>query len=131
MASSPISCCRKAINWLRYNAFESAEQAAASNERARDFVAEKLAPLLPNAPTIVQGPMDTRHFARLDDMMADEVTSLYASLRLYAEVDLTQRAHSTGARQQYLPAATTGDRGILGLHPPARWRQPIGCDEHL
>ena len=103
------------------NAFESAEQAAASNERARDFVAEELAPLLPNAPTIVQGPMDTRHFARLDDMMADEVTSLFASLRLYVEVDLTQRAHSAPrSSMKYFPAATAGDRGILGLLPHAR-----------
>ena len=101
------------------NAFESAEQAAASNEKARDFVAEKLAPLLPNAPTIVQGPMDTRNFAQLDDMMADEVTSLFASLRLYSDVDLTQRAHSTAlVNSIFLPQQqeTEGFWGYIRLH---------------
>ena len=78
------------------NAFETAEQAAASNASARDFVATNLAPLLPNAPTVVQGPMDTGYFAALDDMMmAEDLTSLYASLRVYADVDLTKRAQTT------------------------------------
>ena len=80
------------------NAFETAEQAAASNDAARDFVVANLAPLLPNPPTVVQGTMDTRNFAPPDDMMmVDDLTSLYASLRVYAEVDLTQRAHQTTA----------------------------------
>ena len=34
--------------------FDSAEQAAASNEKARDYVAEFMAPLLPNAPTMLK-----------------------------------------------------------------------------
>ena len=36
--------------------FDSAEQAAASNDKARDFVAEELAPFLPNPPTDRRGP---------------------------------------------------------------------------
>ncbi len=76
--------------------FDTAEQAAASNEKARDFVAENLAPFLPNPPMIVQGSMDTGYFALLDEtMMADDFTSLYASLRVYDEVDLTQRPQTT------------------------------------
>jgi len=104
---------------VAYSAFETAEQAAASNDAARDFVAEKLAPLLPNAPTIVQGTMDTRHFARLDDMMSEDVTSLYASLRLYVEVDLTQRAHSTElVNRIFLPQQreTEGFWGYFRMH---------------
>lgn len=102
-----------------YSVFETAEQAAASNEAARDFVAEELAPLLPNAPTIVQGTMDTRHFALLDDMMPDEVTSLYASLRLYVEVDLTQRAQGTAlVNEIFLPQQqeTEGFWGYFRMH---------------
>jgi len=102
-----------------YSVFETAKQAAASNDAARDFVAEKLAPLLPNAPTIVQGTMDTRQFARLDDIMADEVTSLYASMRLYVEVDLTQRAHSTElVNRIFLPQQreTEGFWGYFRMH---------------
>lgn len=96
------------------NAFESAEQAAASNEKARDFVAEMLAPLLPNAPMIVQGPMDTRHFTRLDG-----VASLYASLRVYDEVDLTQRAQGTAlVNEIFLPLLheAEGFWGYIRLH---------------
>ncbi len=78
------------------SAFETAEQAAASNDAARSFVAENLAPLLPNSPTIVKGPMDTGYFARLDEsMMMMDATSLFASLRIYAEVNLTRRAQTT------------------------------------
>lgn len=76
--------------------YQTAEQTAASTEAARDFVAESLAPLLPNPPLIVQGPMDTGVFALLDEeMMAADFDSLYASLRIYDEVDLSQRAETT------------------------------------
>ena len=37
------------------NVFETREQALATNEMARDFVVEYLAPLLPNPPQIVEG----------------------------------------------------------------------------
>ena len=102
------------------NAFETAEQAAASNAPAREFVATNLAPFLPNAPTIVQGPMDTGNFAALDDMMmVNDVTSLFASLRVYAEVDLTQRAQATSlVNSIFLPLQqeTEGFWGYVRMH---------------
>ncbi len=71
--------------------FDSPEQASASNEKARDFVAENLAPLLPNAPTIVEGALDV-WFLAADDMMQDQdYGSLYAALRVYDNYDLTNR----------------------------------------
>ena len=74
------------------NLFDSPEQAAASNEKARDFVAENLAPLLPNAPTIVEGALDVWQLARLEDMMMGAGESrLYASMRHYENYDLTRR----------------------------------------
>ena len=77
------------------SAFETVEQAAASNDAARDFVAENLAPLLPNPPMILQGSIDLAYFTLLDEMMiVDDITSLYASLRLYRDVDMSQRAES-------------------------------------
>jgi len=107
-------------NLAAISAFETAEQATASNEQAREFVVENLAPLLPNAPMVVQGPMDTRNFARLDDMtMVDEVTSLYASLRVYVEVDLTQRAETTAlVNSIFLPSQqeTEGFWGYVRMH---------------
>ncbi|MCY4465411.1 MAG: hypothetical protein OXE46_07735 [Chloroflexi bacterium] len=54
------------------NIFESAEQADASNATAADFVAENIAPLLPNAPTITAGSLDVWYIAALDDMMMDD-----------------------------------------------------------
>lgn len=102
------------------NAFETAEQAAASNDAARDFVVANLAPLLPNPPTIVQGPMDTRNFAPPEDMvMVDDGTSLYASLRVYHEVDLTQRAHTTSlVNSIFIPLQqeTEGFWGYIRMH---------------
>ena len=102
------------------SAFETAEQAAASNDAARDFVAENLAPLLPNPPTIVQGPMDTGYFALLEETMTvDDVTSLYASLRVYVEVDLTQRAQTTAlVNSIFLPLQQEADGfwGYVRMH---------------
>jgi len=75
--------------------FDSAEQASASNEKARDFVTQNLAPLLPNEPTILAGTLDLWHLAALDDMMrGDSDSTLYAALRLYDNYDLTGRAES-------------------------------------
>ena len=100
--------------------FETAEQASASNEQARGFVAENLAPFLPNAPTIVRGPMDTRNFAWHDSMMmVDDAISLYASLRVYDEVDLTQRAQTTAlVNSIFLPLQqeTEGFWGYVRMH---------------
>ena len=100
--------------------FETAEQAAASNEQARGFVADNLAPFLPNAPTIVRGPMDTRNFALHDGMMmVDDAISIYASLRVYDEVDLTQRAQTTElVNSIFLPLQqeTEGFWGYMRMH---------------
>ena len=72
--------------------FDSAEQAAASNDKARAFVAENLAPLLPNAPTIVAGELDVWHLATLDEMMSNGGQgTLFAALRTYDNYDLTRR----------------------------------------
>ncbi len=72
--------------------FDSPEQASASNEKARDFVAENLAPLLPNPPLIVAGELDVWHLASLEDMMMGaSPSSLYAALRVYDNYDLTNR----------------------------------------
>jgi len=59
------------------NLFTSEELAAASNEKARDFVAENMAPLLPNPPQIVSGLVEVLYMAALADMetMAEEADS--------------------------------------------------------
>ncbi|MCY3832246.1 MAG: hypothetical protein OXG85_04465 [Chloroflexi bacterium] len=75
------------------NVFESREQALASNELAREFVVEKLAPLLPNPPRIVEGSVDLAFVEMLDGMAHGDVNSLHASLRVYdgfAAADLAQ-----------------------------------------
>ncbi len=69
--------------------FDSAEQASASNEAARDYVAEFMAPLLPNPPLIVEGALDVMYVA--DEMMSDAGGSLYAALRIYDNYDLSER----------------------------------------
>lgn len=70
------------------NIFETAEAADVANAAAADFVAENIAPLLPNAPSIMQGQVDVRFLAPLDGMMdADGVSALYASLRVYSNYD--------------------------------------------
>jgi len=65
------------------NIFESREQAVASNELARDFVVENLAPLLPNPPRIVEGSVDLAFVEILDGMAHGDVNELHASLRVY------------------------------------------------
>jgi len=65
------------------NIFETQAQALASNEMARDFVVESLAPLLPNPPQIVEGSVDIGVVEMLDGMSEDNVSSLFASARIY------------------------------------------------
>ena len=65
------------------NIFETREQALASNELARDFVVEYLAPLLPNAPRIVEGTVDIGFVEMLDGLADGDVSSLHASVRIY------------------------------------------------
>ncbi len=79
------------------NLFETQEQAQASNELARDYVAANLAPLLPNPPRIVEGQLDVsfvKLLADMDmageeadmDMMADDdISALFASIRIYED----------------------------------------------
>jgi len=63
--------------------FETREQAIASNELARDFVAENLAPHFPNPPRIVEGSVDIGFVELLDGMGDGDVSQLHASVRVY------------------------------------------------
>lgn len=54
------------------NVFTSEEEMTASNEKAADFVAEALAELLPEAPTITSGDVAIYHVADLEAMMGAE-----------------------------------------------------------
>ena len=69
------------------NLFLTAEQASASNEAARDFVAENLAPLLPNPPRIVEGTVDIGAI----NMMQRDWDDLYASVRVYDGFNMDDR----------------------------------------
>lgn len=110
--------------------FDSAEQAAASNEKARDYVAEFMAPLLPNAPMIVEGHIDVMYVNDADDMMmGDDMSALYASLRIYDVPDmgnleaanelvkayLLPALHEAGGLVSYY-ALNDGDDTIAGLN---------------
>ena len=69
--------------------FDAPEQASASNEAAREFVAKYLAPLLPNAPIIYEGSLSLNYVAAL--RRSEEfagVEALYASIRFYEGFDL-------------------------------------------
>ena len=104
--------------FVSINIFERREQALATNEAAREFVAEFMAPLLTNPPRIVEGSIDAMIFALLnemsddldakledegsdegdddemtvdDEMMVDDgVSSLFAALRIYDNYDLSR-----------------------------------------
>ena len=65
------------------NLFETPEQASASNDAARDFVAENLAPLLPNPPRIVEGAVDIGAV----NMTQQDWSDIYASVRVYDGFD--------------------------------------------
>ena len=69
--------------------FDSPEQASASNDAAREFIVENLAPLLPNAPSIFEGRLSINDVAAPSDS-GDQASSgdLYASIRLYEGFDL-------------------------------------------
>ena len=89
--------------------FSSEEGALASTEAAAEFVAEFVAPLLPNPPLIVEGSIDLMYVSLLDEMMVnddmddessevdaddemvtdDGITSLYTALRIYHDYDLS------------------------------------------
>ena len=69
--------------------FDSAEQASASAEKAREFVAENLTPLLPNAPTVYEGRLsiDLVNAPSAADAVPRD-GALYASIRFYEGFDL-------------------------------------------
>ena len=65
------------------NVFETREQALASNEQAREFVVENLAPLLPNPPRTFEGAVNIGFVELLDGMADGDVSSLHAGIRVY------------------------------------------------
>ena len=79
--------------------FDSQEQASASNELAREFVAENLAPLLPNPPRIIEGTVNV-------ESVADDVPdSLFASVRIYDDYNMENLNESNArVREIFLPA---------------------------
>ena len=92
------------------NIFETARQAQASNVAAADFVAEQLAPLLPNPPTVVAGPQEIYSMPALDG----EVDSLYGSIRIYQGQDMAdQEAMVALTEDQFLPILQAAE-GFFG-----------------
>ncbi len=95
--------------------FDSAEQAAASNEKARDFVAENLAPLLPNSPLIVEGTIDVMYVAD-DDGMMDDASSLYATLRIYHIGNMQDIEESNRLVEAHLLPALQESGGLFSYY---------------
>ena len=93
--------------------FDSAGQAAASNEKARDYVAEFMAPLLPNAPLIVEGHIDIAYVDDADDMTMPE---LYASLRIYHVSDMGRLEESNELVKAYLLPALHEAGGLFSYY---------------
>ena len=79
--------------------FDSQEQASNSNELAREFVAENMAPLLPNPPRIVEGTVEI-------EAVADDVPDgFFASVRIYDDQDMATVAETNArTRDIFLPA---------------------------
>ena len=99
--------------------FETADQAAASTETAREFVADNLATLLPNAPRILENKLDIRYSALVEGMAdADSVSELYGALRVYGNYDMTRRTEIVDLTASgFLPIqqTMTGFIGYLNL----------------
>ena len=93
--------------------FDTEEQAAASNEKARDFVAESLAPFLPNPPQIVEGLVEVLSVADADEIMIDEsMTSLHALLAIYDGFDMARLDETVASVESiFLPALR--ENGVL------------------
>lgn len=96
--------------------FDSVEQAAASNEAARGFVAEYMAPLLPNAPLIVEGSLDIAYVALREQMMDDSGMPLYASLRIYNVADMGHLEESNRLVEAYLLPALEEAGGLFSYY---------------
>ena len=109
--------------------FDSAEQASASNAAARDYVAEYMAPLLPNPPLTVEGGLDVWHVA--DDLMGDDGGSLYAALRIYDNYDLSERDQAVECGTDGIPAHPARGGRSVQLLQHGRWRRSSRVDERL
>ena len=96
--------------------FDSAGQASASNEAARDFVAEYVRPLLPNAPMIVEGSMDLTYVAVREQMMDDARMPLYAALRIYDNYDLSYIDSANEIVETMLLPAQQEAGGLFGYY---------------
>lgn len=96
--------------------FDSAEQAAASNEKARDYVADFMASLLPNAPTIVEGHIDVMYVDDADMMMTDGMSELYASLRIYQASDMSMLTETVESVKAYLLPALREAGGLFSYY---------------
>ena len=84
--------------------FETQEQASASNELARDFVAESLAPLLPNSPQIIEGTVNLELVTGMD-ADDDDFSAMFASLRIYDDYNMANLDETTArARAGFLPS---------------------------
>ncbi len=94
------------------NIFETAEQSAASNDKAADFVAENLAPLLPNPPDIVEGLIDVSYQA---DTAGDR-GALYAALRVFENYDMTNLADANVLVEKILLPAQQELGGMFSYH---------------
>ncbi len=97
------------------NLFDTEEQAAASNEKARDFVAESLAPLLPNPPLIVEGTIDVMYVADYDGK-TDDASSLYASLRIYHIGNMQNIEESNRLVEAHLLPALQESGGLFSYY---------------
>lgn len=95
--------------------FDTAEQAAASNEKARAFVAENLAPLLPNPPIIAEGTVDVMHLVDIDRMM-DDASALYASLRIYHVGTMQDIEESNRLVKAHLLPALQANGGLFSYY---------------
>ncbi len=96
--------------------YETPQQATAATEAASDFVAENLATLLPNPPTIVEGALDVSYIMKAKDMLSQRMPSLYASLRLYDNNDLTDREAEAGLVARLFVPQLQAAGGLLSYH---------------
>ena len=113
--------------------FDTKGEALASNDAAREFVAEYLAPMLPESPRIVEGAvdlivvpsqdeiihedMDEESSEESDDddmMMNDDVTELYAALRIYDNYDLSYLDEANDVLETILLPAQMDVGGFFG-----------------
>lgn len=96
--------------------FETHEQALASTDVAREFVAEYLAPLLPNPPMIVEGHIDVMYVNDAEDMMDDGLSSLYASLRIYEVENMDKLEEANRLVKAYLLPALHEAGGLFSYY---------------